>query len=307
MRARRAAADSPRGDVRAHLRTRGARDARACCWRRRWRTIRGSRPPRRGWGVLGERADRGRRARAGASRSWCRRTSGWRGRWSRSARRSAPTIPRSRAGSARRSPFPSTPRSAMPSARSPGVVSQTVEILVNQPTFKVFRVHDPAGSRDYPEPEPALEHAQRVSRALALAAARRAGAADPHVDTERERKARAGGTRGADYLAEAVVRSTARGQAARRVTHARAYRIKAYRPRRHIENIISRRRGVAQIAAPARRRRSPSSLINRAPHETARRDASDGAAGAGPAAPKPATRSSTARAPIAICAIRSRR
>jgi N-methylhydantoinase A/oxoprolinase/acetone carboxylase beta subunit len=40
-----------------------------------------------------------------------------------------------------------------------GVVSQTVEILVNQPTFKVFRVHDPAGSRDYPDPEPALAHA----------------------------------------------------------------------------------------------------------------------------------------------------
>src|SRR6202020_398072 len=34
-----------------------------------------------------------------------------------------------------------------------GVVSQTVEILVNQPTFRVFRVHDPAGSRDYPQPE----------------------------------------------------------------------------------------------------------------------------------------------------------
>ena len=32
-----------------------------------------------------------------------------------------------------------------------GVVSQTVEVLVNQPTFKVFRVHDPAGSRDYPD------------------------------------------------------------------------------------------------------------------------------------------------------------
>ena len=56
-----------------------------------------------------------------------------------------------------------------------GVVSQTVEILVNQPTFKVFRVHDPAGSRDYPDPQPALEHAQRISRELALAAARRAG------------------------------------------------------------------------------------------------------------------------------------
>ncbi|HME39068.1 MAG TPA: hydantoinase/oxoprolinase family protein [Steroidobacteraceae bacterium] len=92
-----------------------------------------------------------------------------------------------------------------------GVVSQTVEILVNQPTFKVFRVHDPAGSRDYSDPEPALEHAQRVSRELALAAARRAGAADPHVETNvTERLAQVGA--GADYLAEAVARSTATGR-----------------------------------------------------------------------------------------------
>src|ERR1700683_3261578 len=49
-----------------------------------------------------------------------------------------------------------------------GVVSQTVEILVNQPTFKVFRVHDPAGSQDYADPEPALEHARRVSRHLGM-------------------------------------------------------------------------------------------------------------------------------------------
>ena len=92
-----------------------------------------------------------------------------------------------------------------------GVVSQTVEILVNQPTFKVFRVHDPAGSQDYPDPGPALEHAQRVSRALALAAARRAGAVDPHVDTSvTEKLAQVGA--GTDYLAEAVARSTATGR-----------------------------------------------------------------------------------------------
>jgi N-methylhydantoinase A/oxoprolinase/acetone carboxylase beta subunit len=92
-----------------------------------------------------------------------------------------------------------------------GVVSQTVEILVNQPTFKVFRVHDPAGSRDYPQPEPALEHAERASRALALTAARRAGAADPQVDTSvSEKRAHVGP--GSDYLAEAVVRSTAVGR-----------------------------------------------------------------------------------------------
>ncbi len=92
-----------------------------------------------------------------------------------------------------------------------GVVSQTVAILVNQPTFKVFRVHDPAGSKDYPDPEPALEHAHRVSRSLALAAALRAGAVDPHVDTSvEEKKAQVGP--GTDYLAEAVVRSTAMGR-----------------------------------------------------------------------------------------------
>jgi len=92
-----------------------------------------------------------------------------------------------------------------------GVVSQTVEILVNQPTFQVFRVHDPAGSRDYSEPEPALEHARRISRDLALAAARRAGAADPHVETTVTER-RAHGAHGADYLAEAVTRSTATGR-----------------------------------------------------------------------------------------------
>ena len=92
-----------------------------------------------------------------------------------------------------------------------GVVSQTVEILVNQPTFQVFRVHDPAGSRDYPDAEPALEHAKRAASELALAAARRAGAADPHVQTSvTEKRAHVGP--GADYLAEAVARSTATGR-----------------------------------------------------------------------------------------------
>jgi N-methylhydantoinase A/oxoprolinase/acetone carboxylase beta subunit len=92
-----------------------------------------------------------------------------------------------------------------------GVVSQTVEILVNQPTFKVFRVHDPQGSHDYSQPEPALEHAERVARMLALSAARRAGAADPHVETVvSEKRAQVGP--GSDYLAEAVVRSTAVGR-----------------------------------------------------------------------------------------------
>lgn len=92
-----------------------------------------------------------------------------------------------------------------------GVVSQTVEILVNQPSFNVFRVHDPAGIKDYSEPEPALDHARRISRELALAAARRAGAADPHVETRvSETLAEVGP--GSDYLAEAVARSTATGR-----------------------------------------------------------------------------------------------
>jgi N-methylhydantoinase A/oxoprolinase/acetone carboxylase beta subunit len=92
-----------------------------------------------------------------------------------------------------------------------GVVSQTVEILVNQTTFKVFRVHDPAGSKDYPDPEPALEHARRVSQELAMAAARRAGASDPHVETSVTEKLAQVGP-GAEYLAEAVARSTATGR-----------------------------------------------------------------------------------------------
>jgi len=95
-----------------------------------------------------------------------------------------------------------------------GVVSQTVEILVNQPAFNVFRVHDPAGIRDYPDPQPALDHAQRVSHALALSAARRAGAADPHVETCVTEKLAHTAVEGAgsDYLAEAVARSTATGR-----------------------------------------------------------------------------------------------
>lgn len=92
-----------------------------------------------------------------------------------------------------------------------GVVSQTVEILVNQPTFKVFRVHDPAGNQDYEDSAPAVEHARRVSRDLALAAARRAGAADPHVETSVSQKLARSGA-GADYLAEAVARSIATGR-----------------------------------------------------------------------------------------------
>ena len=94
-----------------------------------------------------------------------------------------------------------------------GVVSEVCDVLVNQPTFKVFRVHDPAGTRDYAEEGEALEDARRVSRALALAAAERAGARDPHVETAViERRANPGQAQ--DYLAEATVRSRATGRPA---------------------------------------------------------------------------------------------
>jgi len=94
-----------------------------------------------------------------------------------------------------------------------GVVSETSEVLVNQPTFKVFRVHDPAGNRDYDEAHPAIADAKRVSSELALAAARRAGAHDPHVETSVvERRAHAGAHD--EYLAEATVRSRATGRPA---------------------------------------------------------------------------------------------
>ncbi len=95
-----------------------------------------------------------------------------------------------------------------------GVVTQTVDVFVNQPTFSVFRVHDPhdsAGNRDFQAPEPAIEYARKISGARALAAARRAGAVDPHVETTvSEHRAHMGPD--LDYMAEALVRSTATGR-----------------------------------------------------------------------------------------------
>jgi N-methylhydantoinase A/oxoprolinase/acetone carboxylase beta subunit len=96
-----------------------------------------------------------------------------------------------------------------------GVVSETCEVLVNQPALNLFRVHDPAGNRDYADADEAIEDARRVSRELALAAARRAGASDPHVETSvTERRAHAGANSELDFLAEAVVRSRATGRPA---------------------------------------------------------------------------------------------
>ena len=94
-----------------------------------------------------------------------------------------------------------------------GVVSETCEVLVNQTTFNVFRVHDPAGSRDYSDAKEAIDEATRISQDQALEAARRSGAKDPNVQTSVvERRAQAG-TSG-DYLAEATIRSTATGRPA---------------------------------------------------------------------------------------------
>jgi N-methylhydantoinase A/oxoprolinase/acetone carboxylase beta subunit len=94
-----------------------------------------------------------------------------------------------------------------------GVVAQTCEILVNQPAFKVFRVHAPAGNRDYTDSTEAIEEARRLSRELALGAAIRAGAAEPRLDTVvSERRARGGPADDGDYLAEATVRTTATGR-----------------------------------------------------------------------------------------------
>jgi N-methylhydantoinase A/oxoprolinase/acetone carboxylase beta subunit len=96
-----------------------------------------------------------------------------------------------------------------------GVVSETCDLLVNQPALEVFRVHDPAGHRDFADARAAIDYARGVSRELALAAARRAGARDPHVETSvMERRARAGATAEIDYLAEATVRSRATGRPA---------------------------------------------------------------------------------------------
>jgi hypothetical protein len=92
-----------------------------------------------------------------------------------------------------------------------GVVSETVEIVVNQPTFKLYRVHDPAKSCDYSDIDEAIAHAERVARELALAAAIRAGAAAPAVRLERTERRADMGT-GGDYVAELTVRATATGR-----------------------------------------------------------------------------------------------
>jgi N-methylhydantoinase A/oxoprolinase/acetone carboxylase beta subunit len=94
-----------------------------------------------------------------------------------------------------------------------GVVSETADILVNQPQWQVFRVHDPAGIRDFAAAAEAIAAATDVARELALVAARRAGAIDPHVETFVTER-RASSTSSDTYLAEAVVHARATGRPA---------------------------------------------------------------------------------------------
>jgi len=91
-----------------------------------------------------------------------------------------------------------------------GVVSEVCELTVNQPVLNVFRLHDPAGSRDFDDAQAAIEEAKRLARAYVLAAALRAGASNPHVETTvSERRART--NIGHEYLAEATVCARATG------------------------------------------------------------------------------------------------
>jgi N-methylhydantoinase A/oxoprolinase/acetone carboxylase beta subunit len=91
-----------------------------------------------------------------------------------------------------------------------GVVSEICELTVNQPVLNVFRVHDPAGSRDFHDANTAIEEAKRLARAYVLTAALRSGASDPHVEiTVSERRART--NTGDEYLAEATVCARATG------------------------------------------------------------------------------------------------
>ena len=92
-----------------------------------------------------------------------------------------------------------------------GVVTESVDIFINQPAFKLYRVHDPAGTKDYSDLAEATSHAERVARALALALALRAGAEDPAVRVSRTEQRAHMGT-GGDYVAELTIRATATGR-----------------------------------------------------------------------------------------------
>ncbi|MBV9621667.1 MAG: hydantoinase/oxoprolinase family protein [Gammaproteobacteria bacterium] len=91
-----------------------------------------------------------------------------------------------------------------------GMVSEVCELTVNQPALNLFRLHDPAGSRDFADPQAAIEEGRRLARDYVLAAARRSGAHEPQVEiTVSERRARSDS--GEEYLAEATVCARATG------------------------------------------------------------------------------------------------
>ncbi len=91
-----------------------------------------------------------------------------------------------------------------------GVVSESCELTVNQPVLNLFRVHDPAGNRDFNDAQAAIEEARRLAHGYVLAAAQRSGARNPHVEiTVSERRART--NNGDEYLAEATVSARATG------------------------------------------------------------------------------------------------
>ncbi len=92
-----------------------------------------------------------------------------------------------------------------------GVVSHTVEIVVTQSKIGLFRVHAPDGITDFRDAEAALAEAQERSRTLAEAAALRAGAARPVLETVLHKKT-AKQPGGGELLVEAVLRSTAIGR-----------------------------------------------------------------------------------------------
>jgi len=92
-----------------------------------------------------------------------------------------------------------------------GVVMQSVEILITTPKLELYRLHGPDGNRDFQDPEAAIAAAVELSRDLALAASRAAGAASPEIACVIKRKtADRGG--GGVLLVEATIRSTATGR-----------------------------------------------------------------------------------------------
>ena len=208
--------------------------------------------------------------------------------------------PRWRAGSGPRCPFRSTPPSATRSAQSPASSRKPSRSWSINRASRCSACTIRRAARITRTRSRRSSTRERVSRALALGAARRAGAADPHVDTRViERRAQVGpGTR----LSRRGDRALDGGRPAVRGPRAcRAYRINAS-PLPAYRKIYRHGSEIATRGEPS----LPRLPYNRH-HEATRRDA-------GTAQPTPAaeramrvTPSSIARAPIGICAIRSSR